>query len=254
MPAKFKNNATATIAASISSSDTTIVLSSSSGSLFPVLSAGQYFYATLYTALGVYEIVKVTARAGDSLTVVRGQDGTSASSFTAGDGFAQRLVAASLDNFPQLDANNTFTGTNSFTGGTFTGGTLSGNTVTNPTLTGGTINNTPIGGVTRSTGAFTDVSISSLAANTVVLGNGTGNLQSVAPGTNGNVLTSNGTTWTSAPLAGGLAAGGAVYENSQIITSNYTLIAGKNGLSAGPITIDTGVTVTVSTGSTWVVV
>ena len=38
---------------------------------------------------------------------------------------------------------------------------------------------------------------STLAANNVVLGNGTSAVQTVAPGTNGNVLTSNGTTWTS---------------------------------------------------------
>jgi hypothetical protein len=45
----------------------------------------------------------------------------------------------------------------------------------------------------------------SLTANNVLLGNGTGAPQVVAPGTNGNVLTSNGTTWTSAILpAGGL--------------------------------------------------
>lgn len=41
-----------------------------------------------------------------------------------------------------------------------------------------------------------------LAANNVLLGNGTGALQAIAPSTNGNVLTSNGTTWTStAPAA-----------------------------------------------------
>lgn len=40
--------------------------------------------------------------------------------------------------------------------------------------------------------------------NNVLLGNGTGALQAVAPGTSGNVLTSNGTTWASAtPAAGG---------------------------------------------------
>lgn len=38
----------------------------------------------------------------------------------------------------------------------------------------------------------------SLTANNVLLGNGTSAVQTVAPGTNGNVLTSNGTTWTSA--------------------------------------------------------
>jgi len=42
-----------------------------------------------------------------------------------------------------------------------------------------------------------------LTANNVILGNGTSAVGFVAPGTNGNVLTSNGTTWTSATPAGG---------------------------------------------------
>lgn len=41
-----------------------------------------------------------------------------------------------------------------------------------------------------------------LALNSLLLGNGTGALQAVAPGTSGNVLTSNGTTWVSAPPTG----------------------------------------------------
>jgi len=55
----------------------------------------------------------------------------------------------------------------------------------------------------------------SLTSNNVILGNGTSAVQFVAPGTNGNVLTSNGTTWTSAVLP----AGGLTYVYK---TSNYT--------------------------------
>jgi hypothetical protein len=58
-------------------------------------------------------------------------------------------------------------------------------------------------------------------------------------------------TWA-APSAA--VAGGAIYENTNTINSNYTLTSGSNGMSAGPITIATGVTVTVPTGSTWVIV
>jgi len=51
----------------------------------------------------------------------------------------------------------------------------------------------------------------SLTANNVVLGNGTSAVQVVAPGTNGNVLTSNGTTWQSTtPAASGVSAGKAI--------------------------------------------
>jgi hypothetical protein len=52
----------------------------------------------------------------------------------------------------------------------------------------------------------------------------------------------------------GVKAGGVVHENSQTITSNYTMSSGKNGMSAGPITINTSVTVTIPTGSRWVIV
>jgi len=51
------------------------------------------------------------------------------------------------------------------------------------------------------------------------------------------------------------AAGNAVFhENDTAVTADYTITSGKNAMTAGPITINTGVTVTVPTGSTWVIV
>ena len=114
MPALFKNNASALLAASLTTTDTTIVLSAGLGNSFPAPSGSNYFYGTLFDDLGNYEIVKCTARTTDTLTVVRAQDGTNPLEFTAGDGFALRPVAAVLNNFAQLDANNTFSGTNTF--------------------------------------------------------------------------------------------------------------------------------------------
>ncbi len=49
-------------------------------------------------------------------------------------------------------------------------------------------------------------------------------------------------------------ASGAIYENAQTISSNYTITNGKNAMSAGPITIDSGVTVTVGSGETYTIV
>ena len=49
-------------------------------------------------------------------------------------------------------------------------------------------------------------------------------------------------------------ASGCIYENSQTISSNYSITSGKNAMSAGPITVASGVTVTVTSGSTWTVV
>ncbi len=64
-----------------------------------------------------------------------------------------------------------------------------------------------------------------------------------------------GAGWGS--LGGGATGGGAdrvFMENDQQITQNYTITAGRNAISAGPVTIGTGVVVTVPSGSTWVVV
>jgi hypothetical protein len=49
--------------------------------------------------------------------------------------------------------------------------------------------------------------LETLTANSVILGNGTNAVQFVAPGTTGNILTSDGSTWTSAAAGGGFAAG-----------------------------------------------
>jgi len=57
---------------------------------------------------------------------------------------------------------------------------------------------------------------------------------------------------------GGGATGGtgnsAFYENDANITADYTITVGRNAMSAGPITINAGITVTVPANSTWTVV
>jgi len=58
-------------------------------------------------------------------------------------------------------------------------------------------------------------------------------------------------------IGGGATGGGSddvFYENGQTVTTNYTLTASKNAMSAGPITINSGATVTVPSGASWVVV
>lgn len=107
MAVKFTNNASATLAASINTSVTTIIVSSTQGALFPSISGGDYFYATLVDASNNLEIVKVTARSTDTLTVVRGQDGTTARSFTAGDKLELRPVAAALNELVSQSATAT---------------------------------------------------------------------------------------------------------------------------------------------------
>ena len=65
----------------------------------------------------------------------------------------------------------------------------------------------------------------------------------------------NGSSWSS--IGGGATGGGSdqiFYENDQTVTTNYTITTNKNAVTAGPVTIDSGVTVTVPSGSSWVVV
>ena len=102
MGAKLKNNAYGTIQASISASDVTITLATGNGAQFPALSAGEYFYATLIDSANNLEVVKVTARVSDVLTVVRGQDGTTARAYLVGDRIEQRMVTALFNE--KLDA------------------------------------------------------------------------------------------------------------------------------------------------------
>jgi hypothetical protein len=61
----------------------------------------------------------------------------------------------------------------------------------------------------------------------------------------------NGTAWGS--IGGGASAGGSIYENTTTISANYTLTTSTNGMSVGPITVASGVTVTVPSGQRWVV-
>jgi len=49
-------------------------------------------------------------------------------------------------------------------------------------------------------------------------------------------------------------AGGAIYENSQTISTTHTIPSGSNGMSAGPVTVNNGITLTISSGSTYTVV
>ena len=66
-----------------------------------------------------------------------------------------------------------------------------------------------------------------------------------------------GALWSSIGGGGGATGGGSdavFFENDQTVTTNYTLTTNKNAVTAGPVTVNSGVTVTVPSGSSWVVV
>lgn len=185
MTLKFSNSASATLASSITSAATSISVSSGLGALFPSLAAGDYFYATLVNSSNLLEIVKVTARSGDVLTVTRAQEATTARAYNSGDKLELRLTAAGMSNLAQLDSPNTFAGATTLTGGTMTGTyagthTYSGAVTFSSTITGSVSGNA--GTVTNgvyTTGAQTiagaktfsnDLTVTSTLVN---IGNGT---------------------------------------------------------------------------------
>ena len=96
---KFSNNAATVTITSVSDSSTSITVSD--GSVFPSLASGEYFLATL---IGLdengneyaWEIVQVTARVADVLTVVRGQEGTVSRSWLAPTRIECRLTAGTV--------------------------------------------------------------------------------------------------------------------------------------------------------------
>jgi hypothetical protein len=78
--------------------------------------------------------------------------------------------------------------------------------------------------------------LTTLTANNVILGNGTSTPLFVAPGTNGNILTSNGTTWTStAPAAGGVTtfSAGTTGFTPSTATSGAVTLAGTLNVANG---------------------
>jgi hypothetical protein len=103
-------------------------------------------------------------------------------------------------------------------------GTMAAQNSTAVAITGGTIT-----GITDLAVADGGTGASTLSANAVLLGNGTSALQTVAPSTSGNVLTSNGTTWTSATPAGGIGIGQTWQDvtGSRAAGTTYTNSTGK---------------------------
>lgn len=138
--------------------------------------------------------------------------------------------------------------------------------ITNLTLSG----NLSVTGTSTFTGNVTAnvANITTISSNTVFSSNGAITLPNGTtaeqPGTPSAGMiryntTSGGfegytTTWGS--IGGGATGGGGdqvFVENDQTVTTSYTISSGKNAMSTGPITINSGVVVTVPSGARWVV-
>ena len=119
MAIRFTNNAATTLSSGINASVTSIPLTD--GSAFPALGpSDDYAYITIEDSNNT-EVVKAIARSGDTLDVIRGQDGTTANAFASGEKVELRLPAIALNDVAEKyasyklfyvpDGSYTFTGT-----------------------------------------------------------------------------------------------------------------------------------------------
>jgi hypothetical protein len=217
------------------------------------------FYVVSNQTSGGYAIT-FGASTGAIITI---PNGTTVQVYTDGTNFYSAQTS-SAGNF-NVNGNLTVNGTSTL--GALTATTISGTTGTfSSTISGTTITASaqfsgPGTGLTGTAGSLsiggnaatstTATNIAGGAANQINYQTGSGITSFITAPTANTVLSYSGTgfVWTT----GLAAAGGVVYENGQTITSNYTMTTGQNGECAGPITIATGVVVTIPSGSRWVI-
>ena len=96
-----------------------------------------------------------------------------------------------------------------------------------------------------------------LARGKIIYGNASGDPTALAVGSSGQTLVSDGTDISWGDAAAGATGAGSdkiFWENGQTVTQSYTITNNYNAMSAGPITINNSVTVTIGDGETWTIV
>jgi len=179
-----------------------------------------------------------------------------------------------------VDAVSYFSGTVVSSSATITGGTINGTSVGASTASTGAFTTLTASGNTTLTGDLAvngNTTLGNASGDTITLNAATATIpNNLNFNGTGTVRLPNGTTGQRpTPAAGmirynttsglfegyttqwggigGASADGAIYENAQTISNNYTMTTNFNGESVGPITIASGVTVTIPSGSRYVI-
>jgi hypothetical protein len=214
----------------------------SAGTITAALSGNASTATTLQTARTINGVsfngsanITLTANTGSSVTFNNGgSGGASGSSF---NGSAALTVSYNTVGAPST----TGTGASGTWGISITGSAASatGNAGTATTLqTARTINGTSFNGSANITTANWGT------ARTLTVGN-------TGKSVNGSAAVS----WSLTEIgAAPQAANGCITLNGQTISASYTMPSSTNGVSAGPVTVSSGVTVTIPSGSNWVIV
>jgi hypothetical protein len=178
--------------------------------------------------------IRVKTAAGTGITVPNGKTAMVYADSTN--------VVSALSYVPALSIDTATIATAAIAAGT---ATFSAATITTATINGGTIT-----GITDLAVADGGTGLSTLTANNVILGNGASAPTFVAPSTSGNVLTSNGTTWTSAANSAIFASGTVIpfYNTNaptgwtKLTTQNdkaLRVVSGSGGVAGGTVAFTT---------------
>ena len=288
---KYSNNARTSLSASITSSQTTIPVLTVAG--FPAISVStDEFFITIDNSVNI-EIVKVGGISGSSfINCVRGQEGTTPFAFGSGTSVENRLTAGNITKFARLEDRLRDVGTledllapansngnsvlcSSLDAGGMpivgmvagtkwkflnypdlirTGTAGAGATATQISITNignYLIDTTPKMYVIQFTsGAHVGKCrfITTITTNTIAWATSLGS----APGTSDSFELYRCVSSWKAPM--GVNSDRVFYENDQNVWFDYTIPAGRNASSAGPITVNPGITVTVPIGAAWSIV
>lgn len=241
----FANNAKTTLAGAITNVATSANLASGTGALFPAISpgSGNYFCMTFNDAATglLYEVVHVTAIVGDTVTIVRAQEGTTALAWNAGDIAANFVTMGGIEAFAQPADVQAQTGNyavdSSGAANTITV-TLSPAPTAWSDITGAPIR---VKMANTNTSSTVNLNVNGLGNKTVVVAGGSGPAAGNLLAGSIYTLIYNGTNVQ--VVGGGAAAGGSgTVTSASVVSSNGFAGSVANPTTTPAITINTTVT------------